>query len=386
MNRVPMLIACIFVALAPAWFGLVYGPARQQAKVAPYSRGEVLYPNDRVGLAKMGRDVYRANGCYHCHSQQVAQGEVQYNLFLTGSGASREGLFAAMDRRVVAAEKSKQDGQAKSWRDAKTAKSLDLALFLNTDDFKIIEESKLAVRAEAGVVDKLDEAGRLEALSLAGLTDKVEVERARRFLKLPQAAGNATAPHQAKKPGILLVGPLAWAEAKTVVVAMKNAGAVILMEPELTPIVAGQPAGDIVAREGHAAWGLRRSASRDYLYETPVMLGSQRVGPDLAHIGGRWKGDAWHYQHLYNPKAEGFGHAKSVMPPYRFLFTYKQLKPGTTLSAAEVAQGGFVSGGQVVVPKPAARALVAYLQSLQQPDLLPEAPAPKLKIESRSQK
>jgi cbb3-type cytochrome oxidase cytochrome c subunit len=32
-------------------------------------------------------------------------------------------------------------------------------------------------------------------------------------------------------------------------------------------------------------WGERRSAPRDYLFESPVLLGKMRVGPDLANIG-----------------------------------------------------------------------------------------------------
>jgi cytochrome c oxidase cbb3-type subunit 2 len=34
-------------------------------------------------------------------------------------------------------------------------------------------------------------------------------------------------------------------------------------------------------------WGDRRSAPRDYIFETPVMLGQERLGPDLSNIGKR---------------------------------------------------------------------------------------------------
>jgi len=34
-------------------------------------------------------------------------------------------------------------------------------------------------------------------------------------------------------------------------------------------------------------WGERRSAPRDYIFETPVMLGQERLGPDLSNIGKR---------------------------------------------------------------------------------------------------
>src|SRR3954447_12778600 len=34
-------------------------------------------------------------------------------------------------------------------------------------------------------------------------------------------------------------------------------------------------------------WGDRRSAPRDYLFDRPVLLGQERLGPDLSNIGKR---------------------------------------------------------------------------------------------------
>ena len=34
-------------------------------------------------------------------------------------------------------------------------------------------------------------------------------------------------------------------------------------------------------------WGVRRSAPRDYLFDRPVLLGQERLGPDLANVGKR---------------------------------------------------------------------------------------------------
>lgn len=33
------------------------------------------------------------------------------------------------------------------------------------------------------------------------------------------------------------------------------------------------------------SYGLRRTVSRDYIYDNPTMLGTMRTGPDLANIG-----------------------------------------------------------------------------------------------------
>ena len=38
-------------------------------------------------------------------------------------------------------------------------------------------------------------------------------------------------------------------------------------------------------------WGDRRSAPRDYIFSRPVMLGNERMGPDLANVGKRAPAD-----------------------------------------------------------------------------------------------
>jgi len=108
----------------------------------------------------------------------------------------------------------------------------------------------------------------------------------------------------------------------------------------------------------------------------PAMLGDQRIGPDLADIGGRRTDAAWHYRHLYKPREI---HEKSVMPPYAFLFNKRTLEKGEALGADAVTDnnGKSIEPGYEITPKPSAHALVAYLLSLRQPDVVPEAPAPK---------
>ena len=118
-------------------------------------------------------------------------------------------------------------------------------------------------------------------------------------------------------------------------------------------------------------WGVARSVAADYLFDRTVMLGSQRIGPDLANLGMRLPDAAWHFQHLYDPKSVV---AKSVMPPYRFLF--EERKPGmvggasagsSTNAAATVLfndLGVARIGDREVVATDEARALVAYLLSL----------------------
>ncbi len=119
-------------------------------------------------------------------------------------------------------------------------------------------------------------------------------------------------------------------------------------------------------------WGVRPSVAEDYLFDQPVLLGTQRIGQDLLNIGARQTNADWHFIHLYNPQSVSPG---SVMPPYRYLFEQRRIKGAPSpdalpLGLAEVQQG------YEIVPKNAGRALVAYLLSLEAQTPLLEAPLP----------
>src|SRR6266404_2302764 len=44
---------------------------------------------------------------------------------------------------------------------------------------------------------------------------------------------------------------------------------------------------DYVSADIDRKWGERRSAPRDYLFDRPVLLGQERMGPDLSNVGKR---------------------------------------------------------------------------------------------------
>lgn len=126
------------------------------------------------------------------------------------------------------------------------------------------------------------------------------------------------------------------------------------------------PAGTDISR----GWGLRRTVAQDYAYDSPVQLGSRRVGPDLANIGMRQPDVNWHLRHLYAPAAEVPG---STMPPYRFLFTQRAPGKGNPAEALALPKG-VAPAGMEIVPTDTARALAAYLVSLRADAPLFEAP------------
>jgi len=66
---------------------------------------------------------------------------------------------------------------------------------------------------------------------------------------------------------------------------------------------------DDVERYGHY------SLAAESMYDHPFQWGSERQGPDLARVGGKYS-DGWHRDHLIDPRSVV---PESVMPPYRFL-------------------------------------------------------------------
>jgi len=66
---------------------------------------------------------------------------------------------------------------------------------------------------------------------------------------------------------------------------------------------------DEVERYGHY------SLAAESMYDHPFQWGSERTGPDLARIGGKYS-DEWQRAHLADPRSVV---PESVMPPYKFL-------------------------------------------------------------------
>ncbi|MBU6259502.1 MAG: cytochrome-c oxidase, cbb3-type subunit II [Burkholderiales bacterium] len=109
------------------------------------------------------------------------------------------------------------------------------------------------------------------------------------------------------------------------------------------------------------------SQAGESVYDHPFLWGSERKGPDLARVGGKYS-DEWHYTHLNNPRDLV---PESIMPAYPFLS--KNLvdaagiaprmralrKVGVPYTDADIA-GSF----DAVNGKTELQALVAYLQSL----------------------
>jgi cytochrome c oxidase cbb3-type subunit II len=121
-------------------------------------------------------------------------------------------------------------------------------------------------------------------------------------------------------------------------------------------------------------WGVRRSVAEDYLFNQPALLGSQRVGPDLANYGRRSDLNGI-LMRLYDPRSLVPG---SVMPPYRFLFETRKIEGTPSPDALVLPDKIAPPAGYEIVARPEARALAAYLLGLRQEGYLFEVPPPPL--------
>ncbi|MGZ4961211.1 MAG: cbb3-type cytochrome c oxidase subunit II [Limisphaerales bacterium] len=120
-------------------------------------------------------------------------------------------------------------------------------------------------------------------------------------------------------------------------------------------------------------WGMRQrySVAEDYMYDYPVMLGTQRVGPDLANVGSRLDRQTI-LLHLYNPRDPRLRVPGTVMPPYPYLFKKQKIDRAPSPDALPVT----TEAGYEVVPTDDGKALAAYVAGLKQTAYIFEVPPP----------
>jgi cbb3-type cytochrome oxidase cytochrome c subunit len=268
-----------FIALGLSWCGFVLGPAKQlgTAKQAAVLNSSDTYPIQPAGDATLGLQVYRANGCAACHTEQVRQDGVGCEVVLTNAGKNQAAMW-------------------KAFGDA-----------LKQNNWPVYPTQDLQIKGSPEI-----------------LLQNVSKEIADAASDTITAAGGSVETH----------------------------------------IV---PTGVDIAR----GWGLRQSVAADFLYDTPVQLGSLRAGPDLANVGARFPDLNWQLVHLYAPSAVI---KNSAMPPFRFLFEVRKLGDAPSPDALQFPQGFAPPAGCEVVPTPEAKQLVAYLLSLKADAPLYEAP------------
>jgi len=118
-------------------------------------------------------------------------------------------------------------------------------------------------------------------------------------------------------------------------------------------------------------WGERQSVARDYIHDTPALIGKVRLGPDLSNVGKRRDDRNWHLLHFYNPQITSMG---SNMPAYPFLYEVREIVGEPSANALDLPEEFSPGEGLEVVPTRKAESLAAYMMSLKVDYELKEAP------------
>lgn len=351
MKYGPIIGAGALFSLACSWAALVMAPQLQLGALAPapIPNTSDVHPAAWPGLAAQGADVYRSLGCAQCHTRQVRQDELLFGARLNGLGPKAINLEVAGSGKTNLVNLNLLIALAKARPDL-GIKPVTMPPSLATDT-NIVAAFGRFTTSLALLKHADDKAGIVRPASGRTVNDVV-----------------------AKLPAEILVKVDSDAAERVVKLLSDAAAKAELVIYNLGPDV-------------ERGWGARRSVARDFLNDSPVLLGSVRVGPDLASIGTRapekfaapWKfattNTASEFEkhllvHLYNPRLLA---PASTCPSASYLF--EKQKP-------EVRHAGeplIVSKGlPPVFPKHNAQALVAYLLTQRTDVGLPEAPVPSL--------
>ena len=98
MNHGPLIFLGVLVTFVMSWWGLIFAPQVQIGSQQNASLVDGVYPRPRAGLAEQGHQVYVANGCVQCHSQQVRQEGYTFDVVLTASGTNNEIAIRALGK------------------------------------------------------------------------------------------------------------------------------------------------------------------------------------------------------------------------------------------------------------------------------------------------
>src|SRR5205809_7397920 len=73
MNIAPFIFIGLLATFSMSWFGFVYRPTAELSRQEPFKDPitSAVYPIGRTGQAMQAAEVYRAQGCAACHTQQL---------------------------------------------------------------------------------------------------------------------------------------------------------------------------------------------------------------------------------------------------------------------------------------------------------------------------
>ena len=104
MNNGLLLFFGIFLSLGGSFWALLLAPQVQIGRAQPVvlETTGATYPSPRTGVAQQGAEIYRAQGCVECHSQQVRQSGVNFEVWLADTGNAQRQLAVTMNQLKIA--------------------------------------------------------------------------------------------------------------------------------------------------------------------------------------------------------------------------------------------------------------------------------------------
>ena len=340
------LVLGLLATLAFSWLGLAYIPDLQIGHLEPQSdeEGTDIYPMPRSGMAERGRRVFVANGCFYCHSQQIradyAASDVDLQRWAAPSPRPRWGDRRSAPRDYIF------DRPALIGR---TRLGPDLANIGKAAPAE--EEAAPAQPAPAG--------------SPGGSPAPANAS---------PAPGNASPPPGAKPPGKPSPGaattpsqpsPAPAASPAQPAPAGSSGGSPAPANASPAPGNAPSPPANPPAPPGAkppAQPSPAPAASPPQPAATPSAAAASSESPVPYSA-------AWHHQHLYSPRSLN---PDSNMPAYRFLYEKRRIGGEQSVDALHLKGDEAPGEGWEIVPTYDAKALVAYLMSLNQSHPLSE--------------
>ncbi len=316
MKGLAPLILGILGTFAFSWLGLTVIPNAQIGHLDPQTdeEGADAYPMPKSGLAVRGSEVYVANGCVYCHSQQVradyAGADIERKWGERRS-APRDYLF----ERPVLLGKSRMGP--------------DLA---NVGQRAPAEDAEAAAAPAAPVA----------AASPAPVAGAPAASPTANATAVPPAPG---APAASPVP-VVAAAPSPAASPASPAPALANTAPASANAPAAQ--TAPAPAGTSPAPNDAAANA-----------QAPVV----KDGEPLPYSA------AWHHQLLYDPRSIA---KYSNMPSYRFLYEKRRIGGQRSADALKLEGRDAPPEGWEIVPTYEAKCLVAYLMSLNQSHALNE--------------
>lgn len=337
MKSLQPLFFGIFGVFAFSWLGMTVVPNLQIGSLNPQSdeEGTDIYPQPPAGMVARGAQVYAANGCFYCHSQQVRP---EYG------GADIERKWG--DRRSAP-------------RDYIFEPVVFLGKMRNGPDL-----------ANAGHRPAMQESGAAAPTGGAAASPAPVGSASPAAQSSPAASGSpaasaspvaVTEPTTGESPGAAsspaaATGPTASPSpaAGASPIASASPGATGAASPAASP-------------SGPSASPTTGATSAPVLVENVAALTSG--GEPVPYSA------AWHHRHLYDPRSVVID---SNMPSYRYLYKKQRLGGGVSPDAINFAgaNASDSEAGWEIVPSYDAKCLVAYLMSRNQSHPLKEAKSP----------